>query len=329
MRRKSLLQNYYDLRESGSTSDFPNILGNLMYRSLINWAKSVPDEWRKYSATSNLADFRPQNRFVGYEAEDLLPVTEEGVYQDSKLADAGYQIQVGTYGRAFSINRNVIINDDLGYIKQQPQRFGRSAARSISTFVAQTLLEGNGNTFDGNALFSAAHGNLGTGGGSAFSAANLKAGITAIRNQTVLGVYHPVTPRMLLIPPALEWEARQLLNSAVIATAGGDATIGVDHVEVPTNNVLQGALNIVIDPFLSSATAYYILADPADSPVIDVAFLNGKQTPDLLVERPTMMNIAGGDDPYEFEFDVMRYKVRFDYGGATSLWWGGYKFNGA
>lgn len=327
MRRKTLLQNYYDLRESGSTSDFPNILGNLMYRSMINWAKSVPDEWRRYSAISNLADFRPQNRFVGYEAEDLLPVTEEGVYQDSRLADAGYQIQVGTFGRAFSINRNVIINDDLGYIKQQPQRFGRAAARSIATFVAQTLLEGNGNTFDGNALFSVAHNNLSTGTGSAFSADNLKTGITSIRNQTVLGVYHPVTPKWLLIPPALEWEARQILNSAIIVASGGP-TSGVTY--AGNTNVLQGALGIIVDPFLSDDAAYYILSDPADSPVVDVAFLNGKQTPDLLVEKPVMTNaVGGGDDPYEFEFDTMRYKVRYDYGGAPSLWWGGHKFAGS
>jgi len=29
----------------------------------------------------------------------------------------------------------VIINDDIGYIRKQPQRWGRSAARSIATFV--------------------------------------------------------------------------------------------------------------------------------------------------------------------------------------------------
>lgn len=324
--RSTLLQDYYELRESGSTSDFPNLLGNVMYRSLLEWAKTVPDAWRQYAAIGDLTDFRPATRIVGYESEDLLPVGEDGVYQDSKLADAAYVVQLGTYGRAFSVNRNVIINDDLGYIKQQPKRFGRAAARGIAKFVAQTLLEGNGNCFDGNALFDAStHHNNATTGTSAISSANIQTGIAAMMNQTVLGVFHTVTPKWLLVPTALQWTARQILNSAIIVAAGISGTVTT----LGNANVLQGALGIIIDPFLSVPAQYYILADPAEAPVVDVAFLQGKQTPDLLVERPVMMNLAGGDDPYEFEFDVMRYKVRYDYGGATSLWWGGYRFVGS
>lgn len=323
-RPRTLLDEYDELRESGSTSDFPNLLGSAMYRSLIDWAGSVPDAWRSYSAISSLSDFRPANRIVGYEAEDLLPIGEEGVYQDSKLADAAYTIQVGTYGRAFSVNRNVIINDDLNYIRQHPKRMGKAAARNIATFVAVTLLEGNANTFDGVPLFHATHNNLGTGGGSALSAANIQTAITALKDQTVLGVFHSVTPKWLLIPSQLEWTAKQILNSTLIISTGGGATVST----MGNANVLENALGLIIDPFLSSATAWYVLADPSEAPVIDVAFLNGKQTPDLLVEKPTYTNLAGGDDPYEFEFDTMRYKVRYDYGGAASLWWGGYKFNG-
>ena len=327
-RRTTLLQDYESLRESGSSSDFPALMGNLMYRSLIDWYKTVPAEWRSYSALGDLADFRPATRIVGYEAEDLLAVEEDGVYVDSKLADASYTVQVGTYGRAFSINRNVIINDDLGYIKQQPKRFGRAAARSIATFVAQTLLEGNGNAFDSTALFHTNHFNIATGAGSAFSATNLETAIAAMQNQTVLGVFHAVQAKWLLIHPSKQWRARQVLNSAIIVAAGGDAQSTIASQQFGNINVLNGALGIVIDPFLSSTTAYYVLADPADVPILDVVFLNGKQVPDLLIEKPIMMNLAGGDDPYEFEFDTMRYKVRYDYGGAVSLWWGAYKFAG-
>lgn len=322
-----LLDVYSDLRESGSSSDFPNVLGTVMYRSLIEWAKAVPDAWRSYAAIGDLSDFRPATRVVGYEAEDLLPVDENGVYVDSKLADAAYTIQLGQYGRSFSIGRIVLINDDLGYIRKQPQRFGRSAGRSIATFVAQTLLEGNGTTFDGDPLFHANHSNLGTGGGSAFSAGNLQTAIAGMQKQSVLGVLHVVMAKWLLCPPALQFSARQVLNSAIIVAAG-NSTSNVP-IQMGNVNVLSGALGLVIDPFLSSTTAYYVLADKDDVPILDVGFLNGKQTPDLLVEKPTMMNVAGGDDPYELEFDVLNYKVRYDYGGATALWWGGYKFAGA
>lgn len=332
-RRTTLIQDYETLRESGSTSDFPNILGNVMNRQLIEWFKSVPQQWRKYTAIGDAKDFRPQTRIVGYEAEDLVAVEEDGVYLDSKLADAAYTVVPKTYGRAFSINRQVIINDDLGYIKQQPKRFGRSAARFLSTFVAQTLLEGNGNAFDGNALFSVAHSNLQTGAGTVLSSTNIQTAITAMQNQTVLGVYHSVNPTMLVIPPALQWKARQILNSAIIVAAGGDAGTGIAAQQFGNINVLDGALDIVVDPFLTSTTAWYTMASPNDVPILDVIFLNGQQTPDLLVEKATMMHVAGsggsGDDPYEYEIDTMRYKVRLDVGGAVSLWWGAQKYAGA
>jgi hypothetical protein len=320
-----LLDEYRSLRESGSSSDFPNILGNVMYRSLIDWARAVPDAWRAYSAIGDLTDFRPQTRIVGYEAEDLLAVDENGNYVDSKLADASYTIKLSTFGRAFSIGRQVIINDDLGYIRKQPQRFGRSAGRSIATFVAQTLLEGNLAAFDGTALFHANHGNLASGGTSALSAANLQTAITGLSKQTVLGVFQTVMAKWLLVPPALQFTARQILNSSMIVAAGTSGTV----TQIGNANVLQGLLGIIVDPFLTSTTAYYVIADPADVPIVDVGFLQGKQTPDLLVELPTMQNLAGGNDPFNYEFDTLHYKVRYDYGGATSLWWGGYKFAGA
>lgn len=326
MRRQSLITDYEELREAGSQSDFPNILGSVMYRRLIDWAQTVPSPWRQYAAITEAPDKRLQNSIIGYEAEDLLPIGEESAYQDSKLADAAFSWKVDTYGRAFSINRDVILNDDLGYIRQQPKRFGRAAARSLSLFAARTLLEGNGATFDGVALFHATHGNLQTGAGTVFSGPNLQAAITGMRTQTVLSTFNAVQPKILLVPPALEFTAKQLLNSAIVI-ATGVPTAAVTT--LGNTNVLQGALDIVVDPFLTSATAWYVLADPNDVPTIMVGFLNGRQTPVLLVEKPTMTQVAGPDDEYEFEFDVMRYKVRYDYGGTTALWWGGVKYAGA
>lgn len=331
-----LLDIYYDLkdhevelRESGTTSDFPNLLGNLMYRSLIDWAHQQPDAWRSWARIGELTDFRPGTRIVGYEAEDLLVIDQSGAYQDSKLADAQYQLTLATYGRAFSINRQVIINDDLNYIRQQPVRFGRAAGRSIGKFAAQTILEGNGACFDGLALFHATHVNLATGAGSAISAANIQTAIAAMQQQTVLGGFQAVMAKWLIVPPQLQFTARQILNSAIIVAAGGDSTAATKLQTLGNVNPLNGALGLVIEPFFSSATAYYVIADPSDTHIVELGFLLGKQTPDLLVERPIMANLAGGDDEFEFEFDLLRYKVRYDYAGNTALWWGGYKFAGA
>lgn len=325
--RPTLMDGYMELREAGGTSDFPSLLGNIMGRKLIDWAQSVPQEWRRYVAITEASDFRPQTSVLGYEAEDLLPIGEEGAYQDSILADAYFTWVLGTYGRAFSINRNVIINDDLGYIKQQPRRWGRAAGRKIATFVPQTLLEGNGLAFDGEALFSSAHANEHTGGGAAFGSTALQTGITGMRKQTVLGVFHSTTPKFILIPPELEFAAKQLIASTLLIAAAGSAPATGEITTIGNKNVMEDIVDIVIDPFLTDTNAWYLFADPADTPALFVGFLNGKQTPDLLVEAPVMQNVAGGTDPYEFEFDVLRYKVRYDFGGAVGLPWGVHRFN--
>lgn len=326
-RRETLMDLYYDLQESGTTSDFPNLLGNQMHRSLIDWAHSIPEVWRKYVTIGEVTDFRPLTRIIGYEAEDLLAVDESGAYQDSGLADASYVVQAGTYGRSFSISRKTIINDDLGYIKQQPRRFGRAAARAIAKFVAQTLLEGNGLAYDANALFDTTnHSNNDVGAGSAMSATNFEKAIALMSEQTVNGVFQSVQAKFVLVRPQDQWLAKQIINSAIIVAAGS-STSNVP-IQLGNANVLENALDIVIDPFLTVAGQFYVMADPNDVPIIDLVFYGG-QTPTLLMEKPTVQSLAGGDDPYEFEYDVMKYKVRYEYGGAMSLWWGAYRFVGS
>jgi hypothetical protein len=319
-RRQTLLDDYAELRESGSTSDFPNILGNVMYRRLIDWAQSVPQVWRQYVSITEAPDLRPQTAMVGYESEDLLAIGEEGQYQDSVLGDAAFTWQIGTFGRAFSINRNVILNDDMGYIRQQPRRFGRAATRTLSQWVARSLVEANGLAFDAVALFdtNTHNNNVVSGTLGLFNSTNIQTAITTMRNQTVLNNYYSATPKFLLLPPNLEFSARQIINSALIVAVGTTGTV----TQIGNANVLQNYLDIVVDPFLTKTDAWYVFADPNDVPAFLVGFLNGKDTPDLLIEKPVTTNVAGGDDPYEFDFDVMRYKVRYEWGGAPGLWWG-------
>jgi hypothetical protein len=58
------------------------------------------------------------------------------------------------------------------------------------------------------------------------------------------------------------------------------------------------------------------LADPSIAPVVEIAFLDGQQSPYIAQEE-------------EFLTDAVRWKVRMDYGVAANEWRAGYKNLGA
>jgi hypothetical protein len=309
------------LAEAAGVDDFANILGSNLNRSLVNAYRGVNMPWRQYTKQSDVSDFRSNDRIMGSEAEDLLPLGPGGVgpYQDSKLSEQKYSIRASTKGRAFSISRQALINDDLNYLKDQPTRFGRSAARTLTKEVVQTVLEGNLNAYDGVALFHAAtHGNLLTTGTSVLTAANINLARIAIQRSRFEGEFTGLTAKYLIVPPELETTARTILNSDWIPQPG----TGIGNI-----NPFQNSLELIVDQWLTSATAWYVAADPADAPAIDVAFLQGQQLPDLLVQRPEYRRVVGGgDDQYMHgEFDELRYAVRYDYGIAVAMYQGIFK----
>lgn len=317
--RKSLLNMYHDLKESASSSDFPYLLGNTMYKKLLERFNGFPSPWRQYSMIGDLADFKAHDRIIMSEADDLLEVEEDGNYQEATFSENRYQIQAKTFGRTFTVTRKMIINDDLGGIMKQPEKFGRASVRTLVKKIL-ALLGGGYNAYDGSALFA-----LRTATTRNYIAnttlANTAAGMAAVSQcmQIIAGQIDPdkgepmgITPKYLLTGVTLANIAQQLVRSAQIlptSTGGGG-----------TYNAIGGLIPIV-DPLIDSqlsSTWWAVLADPADCPVIEAGFLNGKSEPDLLVQKPTMVSAAGGaEDPWGYEFDDLSYKVRHDW--ATQL----------
>lgn len=321
--KKTLLQTYHALKESNATSDFPNILLDSMYKILLDKFKGVNSPWASYVMRGNLSDFKTHNRILVGEAPDLVKKVEGGPYKGSSITDYKYGITLETFGRTFGVTRETVINDDLDVIRKQPERFGRAAARTLIKAIVAALETGAADTlrtYDGNRLFDLAnHGNTAslTLANTATGAGYVQAAMTAIRKATEpsSGEKLGLVPKYILVCPELEFVAKQLCNSAQIwptSTNGG-----------APNNVIN--LQVLVEPFLTSTTSWYVLADPMDAPAIEVGFLNGKETPDLLVKKATAVNLAGGDDMYDYDFDEIEYKVRYDFAVALAMYQGIYR----
>lgn len=312
--RKTLLQMYHDLKESGTTSDWPNLLANVMYKILLNKFKGVNSPWRQYTMQTDLADFKQHNRVIVSESPDLKEIAEDGEYEDTNLTDYNYGINLKTFGRKFTVGRQAIINDDLQALRQQPERFGRAAMRTLAKRVVLAL-EGDGVTYDGLSLFHNNHANkIGT------EVTNDAAGMTALAAAMTLVTNSKdpdtnekfgITPKYVVVPPEKEDTIMRLINGTAfvpVSTSGGTNDVG-----------MVKRLTPLVEPFLTSTTKVYVFADPADLPVVEVGFLNGKQTPDLLVKRADTVSLAGGEDEWGYDFDEIFYKVRFDYAVARAM----------
>ena len=255
-----------------TTSDFANILENVIHKMLLGSYATQETTWQVFCSMEDVPDFRTSNRYRTGSLPSLPRILEHGEYTTGAIPDAAkYGISTERHGEIFSLSREVIINDDMGALANLALEFGRAAARTIENDVyAQLALNsGLGPTMgDGNAFFHSSHLNVGTG--AAISVASLDADRVLMRAQKDPSNrdFLSLRPVILLVPDALEGTAR------VINVAQYDPDTA-NKLQRP--NMVQGLFrDIVGSPRLAaSTTRRYMFADPTIAAAFTVAFLEG------------------------------------------------------
>ena len=276
-----------------TTSDFPIILGDTVGRVLRDAYQAAPSGVRRLGRQTTARDFRSVNKIMLGEAPLLEKLNEHGEIKAGTMAEAREAYKVETWARKIGITRQVLVNDDLGAFADLARRMGQAAAETEARILVALLESNTGNgpkLSDNKTLFHADHGNK-AGSGAAISDATLSAARLALRTQT--GIEDRtirVTPRNLLVPPALETEAEKWLASVSPARA--------DDV-----NPFAGALSLVVEPRLSNTTRWYVTADPAEIDGLEYAYLAGG-------EGPQVESKSGWD------VDGVEIRVILDYGAG-------------
>ncbi|WP_407529428.1 ClpP-like prohead protease/major capsid protein fusion protein [Methylobacterium oryzisoli] len=288
-----------------STSDFPQILQNVAYRSVLRGYQEVEETFPLWTGRGTASDFRPISRVDMGLFPALTKVEEGAEYTYATMGDTGTVVQVATYGKMFAITRQAIINDDLQFISDTPRKMGRAAKRTIGNLV-YGILNGNPTMQDGVALFNAAHGNLATVVGQP-TIATLAAGMTAMQVQTDMsgiGTGGGILPKFILTPPSLWLPTQTALYSQ---NYPGDAG--------QIRNPIQGMFTAISDSRLTG-TSWYMAADPQQTDTIEVTYLDG-------VEEPFL------DQKDGWSVDGVEMKVRMDAGVKALHWRGLYRNAGA
>ena len=279
-----------------STSDFSVLLENVMNKSLLSAYELEEDTWRKLCSIGSVSDFRAHNRYRRGSFGALDTVAEGGEFQRRAVDDARKEsLTASTKGNLIAITRQAIINDDMGAFNSLAVEIGQMAGLSIEVdfYALLALNAGLGPLMnDAVAMFDAAHSNIGVG--AALSTASLDAddAIMGAQQDDNANRYLNIKPSILLIPRGFKMQANQLNESQYeVDTAARKA-------QIP--NSVQGLFDeIVATPYLTG-TRRYMFADPRRVPAIEVAFLNGQQSPYLEMKNG-------------WDVDGVEWKVRLDY----------------
>ena len=292
-----------------SSSDFPNILLDAANKALTEGYREQPTTYQQFTRRTSATDFKANHRVRISSFTDLEEVKELAEYKEGTIKDEGETVKVATFGKIFTISRQAIINDDLDALSRIPAAMGRAARRTIEKTV-YALINSNPKLSDGNAVFSSAHKNVGTAG--AISDTTLKEARQLFMKQKDANKnLIQVRPRFMLIPPSLYVDAYRWMNSAFLPGATNEEP-----------NPFKGFVEEIIESaylsadFNGSDTAWYLFADPNVVDTIEVAFLDGNETPEIVQEEG-------------FTTDGIRTKVRIDFGAAFIDYRGVFKNPGA
>ncbi len=293
-----------------STVDIGGILSNVANKFLLEGFFSVERTWRNVCAVRNVSDFKTVTSYRLVGKDQYEQVAPGGELKHGTLGNESYSNKADTYGLVLSIDRRDIINDDLGAITTVPRKLGRGSGLKINDVFWTTFL-------NNAAFFTAGNGNFISGATTALGIDGLTAAEVAFMDQVDAdGKPIGIMPAILLVPTALSAIGSQLFKSLELRDNASTA-------KYPITNPHQGKFRVEVSRYLGnskypgfSAKAWYLLAEPNDLPVIEVAFLNGQESPTI--------------ETAEADFHVLGVQMRgyHDFGVALQDPRGGVKAKG-
>jgi len=274
-----------------SSSDFPAILSNIAYKAMLKGYQEIEETFTRWTSTGSLTDFKISSRVDINAFSSLSKIPEGAEYQYATLGEHEQTIQLATYGAMFTITRQAIINDDLGVFTRIPRKMGQAALRTVGNLV-YAILTDNPKMADGLPLFSKDHHNIAVKK-AALNVMNLTAARVAMATQKLGDVTLNIRPKYCIVPVALEGQAKVLMASETDPEQA--------NARVP--NPIRDLSEVIADARLDSTSpdTWYLIADPNQFDVLEVAYLDGQSQPTLEKQDGWLV-------------DGITYKVRLDAG---------------
>jgi hypothetical protein len=283
-----------------ATHSISNVLAATYGKFLLQGYTAVEAAWDQIASIRSVSDYKTVTGVRlngGFDFEDVGP---SGELKSADASDETRTIKAKLTGRMSSITMVDVVNDDLGALTQVPARLGRGAAVKLNKDFWTEFQASNSSFY--RAETAAA--------GNALQISSLRTAVASYRKLTdpdgnPLGI----TPQLLLVPPELEMTAEELMGSSVLIT-GENATRG-------NVNVFAGRFRVVSSAYLTSGTTWWLMANPAELPAMEVAFLNGQRLP-TVQQAEADFNQLGIQVRGHFSYGVAKAEARGAYRMATA-----------
>ena len=319
----------YLLREAITTTDFPALFGYVIEREVLARYGVAVADWKSYFRMKTLPNFNTVERHKVTGNDDRLPlVAEKGEYLVAEVSEGYYSYKLAKYGRQFDISWESVINDEMGAFEDTPERMANACIRTEAFNATSTYAMATGphTSLFGAPIVDVADGaNVTNLGVLPLTILNLEATLALMAMQVdANGEPISVMGKHLVVPPALEDTARQILTSTMkmwVESAGGAAT------PYPMTNVLpQKGLQLHVDPYLpvvdtsgNANTTWYVFGDPAQGAAMEFGYLRGHEAPEICMKNSDKVSVGGGMiSPMEGDFvsDNIFYRVRLVKGSV-------------
>ena len=307
------------LRAAFSTIELPNILTVNFNYLLLQAYTAVEDSWSQIARVGNAMGYKTM---TSYRMNGDMTFEELGATGEIKHGSVGeqtYTNQVDLFAKMFKIPQKEIVNDNLNAFAQLPAMIGRGGALKVNKVFWTAFMSGTGTFWHTShaVVGDTGNANYATGAGTVLAIAGLTQAELLFLNQVdPKGEPMGLAPKRLVVPNALNVTATQLMNDTEVR----DTTASTKYT---TGNPHAGKFEVVRSSYLSdstitgnSALAWYLTADPADLPVIEMAFLNGQQTP-TVEQAQADLNELG-----------LQFRGQFSFGAAKQDFRGGVKMKG-
>lgn len=331
-----------EVEESHSTSDFPAVLRSITEVSFMDQYSQIESVYPQYTRQYNVNNLRPQAFYSLAQDISNLPDTNGGdpttltapgglvripeltEFPTISFVASDTSFGVAKYGARVNFSFEMLLNDEWGVLETLPTELAQ-LARNQEDIVATEVLAGAAGP--NSTFFNNTNGNLyNTTNGFASNNPVLSVdavvnGVSRIRSRTFNGNPVVVNKFILMVPPALEAQARRLLGVSSFQIT--DPVNGVYDIPNPISDI-----GLVVNPWLpvidKSANVnktWYLL--PAGSagvrPAVVFSKIRGRETPELRISAATGEYLGGGSVPGRegsFLNDDIEFRVRHFVGAA-------------